>query len=76
MDTIRESLDELTLDALEHHPKIREKILAQLKTCADIRFAKPDTLAHRQGNVEMLDWFLKLPMQIMEEQRRAKATGR
>jgi hypothetical protein len=76
MDTISEPLEELNLDALEFHPKVREKIMAQLKTCADVRFAKPETLAHRQGNVEMLDWFLKLPAQIMDEQRRAKAAGR
>ena len=74
IDYVSEPVD--TLADLDHHPKIIEKIMAELQARADVRSARPDTLAHRQGNVEMLDWFLKLPKQIREEEKRAKAAGK
>lgn len=76
IDTLSEPLEDLSLDQLQFHPKVMEKLYMLIKERADVRTCRPESLAHRQGNVEMLDWFLKLPAQIMEEHRKAKAAGR
>ncbi len=74
IDVITRPTEEVELEHLQFHPKVRAKLVdalsannAKLKTCA------PETLVKIQTWAEALEWALQVPEQVLDEERKKKA---
>lgn len=72
VDTISKPTEEIEPEAVAYHPEVLKRLAAERAKLSDIAAATPDNLDRRQGQVAAIDWFLRLPAQILEEQRKTK----